>query len=767
MPSVATALKPLEAEPNIDFGPFRDSQLDDYGGTPERHLYFYLLHVDEHQGVLPKAFDLAKSRLKLADQLASDVPEPLNLPDYDDLSRGLQVMRAWWLDQQDELAKTLKDLTREQCEYLLRQFAPTALLDGCWLQNFSSAGTSHKELTAGMLKLYSHEVGDGYPARHHGNTYRDLIQSMGLYLPEVGSFEFIEQRDVIDASFRFPVFLLCISQFPRSFTPEILGLTLFYYVCGICPLYLALGDRLEQLGAGTRFLNMHLMDTCIRGPAETAVGMVRHYMETAALGVERDFDQHWRRIRRGFIAAYAASREGLDRGVRYARSPAKSPREKMIELIARKAHHASGYHAASMMHGKSIDDWLNPEHLDPEQFLSEFARSRYVKPGDSKGSLLLSKLTAFGGSMFRVFPPDELQVIAEWIDSLPQDQDSSNSGSSTAGARLPLLDRAGSNGGSPPLRKSRRDFHDASIKKYSQKPLGELYYYLLNIEHFPDVRPYALHFAKRWLNRAGTRLRHGVRPIPFEPYEHQALDAWLDAQHKRQVGSYKKQTGEPVQTREQVIEATVQAAPMILIDGAWVQNAANASTSHSQVGSKLFHIYVDEVGNGDVKLNHPNVYRELLAQMDVELPEFGTLEFSRWPGFRPEAFQVPVFWLCISQFPKRFLSETLGLNLAMELSGVGGTYRNTIDTLRYHGFDPLFVELHNTIDNVSTGHTAWAIESIKYHMDEMFARGGAGLVEKHWRRVWRGYRALSPPTGFVSWLCGSVVTYWDRRSADL
>ncbi len=92
----------------------------------------------------------------------------------------------------------------------------------------------------------------------------------------------------------------------------------------------------------------------------------------------------------------------------------------MIEPIARKAHHASGYHAATMMHGKSIDDWLNPDDLDPEQFLAAFARSRYVKPGDSKGSLLLSELTAFGGSTFRVFPPDELQVIADWFDSLPR-----------------------------------------------------------------------------------------------------------------------------------------------------------------------------------------------------------------------------------------------------------------------------------------------------------------------------------------------------------
>ncbi len=201
-------------------------------------------------------------------------------------------MRASWLDQRAQLSAALRDLTREKCEYLLKQFAPTALLDGCWLQNFSSAATSHKELTAGMLKLYSYEVGDGYPAQHHGNTYRDLVHSMGIYLPEAGSFYFIEQRDVIDASFSYPVFLLSISQFPRSFTPEILGLSLFYYVCGICQLYLALRDRLEQFGAGIRFLNIHLMGTSIEGRAETAIRMVRHYMERAADHAAGDIDRY-------------------------------------------------------------------------------------------------------------------------------------------------------------------------------------------------------------------------------------------------------------------------------------------------------------------------------------------------------------------------------------------------------------------------------------------------------------------------------------------
>jgi hypothetical protein len=640
------------------------------------------------------------------------------------------------------------------CADLVARYAPTALLDGCWLQNVSSAATSHTRLTVGLLKLYAHEIGDGDPAGHHGNLYRDLKHGLGVYLPEVGSCAFTEEHRLPDASFGHPVFLLSISQFPRSFMPEILGLTAFYYICGICPLYLALHDQIKRHGATTRFLELHALDRSIEGPAETAVKLVKDYMETAAARPGADPERDWRRIRRGFVAASSASLDELQRGLRFLQSPRKTPREKMIELIAGKAHHAYGYHADIVLEGRPLSEWLNEDHLDAPRFLDAFARSRYVRPGDAKGSTLFRTALAFRGPMFRIFSPDEMQVIAEWINSLPHDP-----GAPGEPDRAPNSDDTrpalpGCEGDPQPPRDAARSAERAGIKRYGRMPLGELYYYLLNIEHFPDVRPYARHFATRWLKLAGRGLHRGRRPIPFEPYAHAALDSWLDAQHRRQVESYRGKNGEPLQSRDELIESTVQQTPMILIDGAWIQNSSNASTSHTRVGSKLFHIYYDEVGNGDAELNHPNVFRELLAQMGVELPEFGTLEFGRWPRFRPGSFRVPVFWLSISQFPKRFLPETLGLNLAMELSGVGGSYRDAIDALRYYGFDPCFIELHNTIDNVSTGHTAWAIEAIKCHMDEMLAHGGTDLVEEHWRRVWIGYRALVPPTGFMSWCAG-------------
>lgn len=729
--------------PTVEFDRGGDSKRTEAEAASERALFYRLLHVDDYDSILPAVLSKMTARLDEAERSASDFPEALGPLDCEKLDQRVQEIRALALERQGQLSELARDLSRDQCIHLLKQYAPTALLDGCWLQNFSSAVTSHTKVAAALLKLYSTEIGDGDHSRHHGNAFRDLMQSLGVYLPDVPTVAFGEQRDVGDAAFSYPVFLLSISQFPRSFTPEILGLSLFYYVYGINPLYLALRNRLEKLGASTRFLDVHRLGPSIEGQAAAIVDTVKDYLGLVAKRSAEEAHRHWLRVRRGFNAANLASRQAMDAAILFIHSPAASPHEKMRALITRIARYAKGYHSGAMMQGKSLDDWMNPDELEPESFLDAFARSPWVSPGNAKSSYFFRKLVTFRGPMFRVFSPEELDVIAQWMDNLPHEVKRERPQSRGRESRPnggPQASNEKSNGHQPTNGKSEHE----SIERYSKVPLSELYYYLLNIERFPDVRPFAKHFAKRWLAQAGRELRRGERPLPFEPYRHDDLDLWLDAQHMRQVGSYVKDSDEPAQTREEIIESTIQLAPTTLIDGTWIQRAFNAGMSHTVIASKMFHIYYDEVGNGDTELNHPNVFRELLAQMDVELPEFGTLEFSHCPLFREESFRVPVFWLSISQFPRSFLSETLGLNLAMELSGVGGTYRSAIDALKHHGFDPYFVELHNNIDNVSTGHTAWAISAIKYHLDEMFARGGAELVEEHWQRVWTGYRALAP-----------------------
>jgi hypothetical protein len=92
-----------------------------------------------------------------------------------------------------------------------------------------------------------------------------------------------------------------------------------------------------------------------------------------------------------------------------------------------------------------------------------------------------------------------------------------------------------------------------------------------------------------------------------------------------------------------------------------------------------------------------------------------------------------------------FQPEILGLNLPIELSGVGDEYRRSADVLRHYGFSSMFTDLHNTIDNVVSGHTAWAIEAIKRHLDDVAQSGGHKELSRHWERLWVGYRGLRPP----------------------
>ncbi|MEK8174273.1 iron-containing redox enzyme family protein [Streptomyces sp. M19] len=125
------------------------------------------------------------------------------------------------------------------------------------------------------------------------------------------------------------------------------------------------------------------------------------------------------------------------------------------------------------------------------------------------------------------------------------------------------------------------------------------------------------------------------------------------------------------------------------------------------------------MGNGDRELNHPRIYRSLLAEMGVEPPPTGSPEFAAWPGFEDASFATPVYWLCVSRFPQTFLPEILGLNLAMELSGVGGGYRSASVALRHYGYSTQFVDLHNTIDNVATGHSAWAVDAIDSYLADL------------------------------------------------
>ncbi len=93
------------------------------------------------------------------------------------------------------------------------------------------------------------------------------------------------------------------------------------------------------------------------------------------------------------------------------------------------------------------------------------------------------------------------------------------------------------------------------------------------------------------------------------------------------------------------------------------------------------------------------------------------------------------------------MPEILGLNLAVELAGLGGPYMEARDILRFYKLPTLFVEIHNAADNVSNGHAAVSLEAIKRYMDEVAAREGPHNLDIVWHRIWSGIRSTLPQIG--------------------
>jgi hypothetical protein len=337
--------------------------------------------------------------------------------------------------------------------------------------------------------------------------------------------------------------------------------------------------------------------------------------------------------------------------------------------------------------------------------------------------------------MFRIFSAVEIQTIAQWINSLsrpsggpPWECYRSETAELTSGSCREVVGNALST-------YQKRD----SDSKYAQASVRDLYYYLVNIDRHPDIRPFCQDYVLRLLERVPCT---GGSAELIESYDRIALMEWFYARHRDQVAAYGPLQGAPNQSREELIDQYRQACPMFLIDGAWLQKWSSPHLAQSVIGSMLFQIYSDEIGNGTTKFNHTNIFRSLMGELGLNLPEFDTWEFAHLQSFEETSFALPAFLLCLSQCSQCYLPETLGLNLAIELFGVDNELRRGSDLLRYYGYSSLFLDVHNTIDNLDTGHSRLALTAILEYMRAIASLEDHPLLQQHWLRIRRGHQTL-------------------------
>jgi hypothetical protein len=282
----------------------------------------------------------------------------------------------------------------------------------------------------------------------------------------------------------------------------------------------------------------------------------------------------------------------------------------------------------------------------------------------------------------------------------------------------------------------------------------DFFYFLMNIDSYPDFAPRARQLAHEYLAQGRQNMTQldSDEVWGFFEYSPSALGNRLELIYANFVrdnqttanprllaqggGVFAAQNYLATSTREREIYKQLQMAPFNQLDGAWLRRAIPDGPV-DDVGELLAQIRQDELGDGETAQNHANVYTDMLKSLNIYLPDLHTRTYAQDPRLLDEAFTQPCFLLAISQFDDDFLPEILGMTLYLEWSSIG--LITTINTLESFGIDPIYYKLHVGIDNAASGHGARARQAVEMYLDQIRASQGEGPMREAWARIWTGY----------------------------
>ncbi|MGR9085739.1 MAG: iron-containing redox enzyme family protein [Gammaproteobacteria bacterium] len=664
-----------------------------------RELFYTLMHISERYAAYPAVYLFIKRQLS-----DSSPHEPIPDSRFED---GIDTAPLPELPLQPES----NDLDLRSG---VLQWMPVALTEPDWLQSVSQAATSQNPLAIDLMAAYLELTKGDTPAK----LFRALMLTAGIDPPPMVSRSFAQEEAIADCLFDFAATQVALGCLPRVFFPEILGFTLAY--CRT-PTILEIFRKSENHPVLTRYLDVI---ESRKNSTKTALSkVIDEYLQlfSGQAGELR------RRIQSGFLLYRSHVEQSRRHLCRLLQHP-PSTDERWAKLLRGKASFAVGHHRRVKLAGRTLDDWFAQSPFDSAGFASALKQSPYIDAEDPGNSPLL-KLFDFNGPMFGVLDEEERSILESWLIlehsgiSTPSDEtdDSAVDDAFTEAPCDPMID-------------------------FSNLGNRELYYFLVNVELYPE----ALVAAKQKVHEVLRAARRFSR-LPFSPYSHQAFESHIADLYRSELARYRPLGPRPKLSKEAYLWGIEQFAPAILIDGCWLQAAAQLkSRSNRTLVAFLLRIYADEIGNGRLKQNHPFIYQQLLNDIDLDLPSITSREFIEYPGFIDSAFDLPVYLLSISRYPIAFLPELLGLNMAIELSGLGNVYLRLSEEMKFWGIDPAIVDIHISIDNLSSGHAFLAKKTIQLYLDDIAAIHGVEAIQHHWRRIFDGYCSLhSVSRGFT------------------
>lgn len=281
-----------------------------------------------------------------------------------------------------------------------------------------------------------------------------------------------------------------------------------------------------------------------------------------------------------------------------------------------------------------------------------------------------------------------------------------------------------------------------------------LFHQLLNVTSYPGVLGDARDFVDYWLSEAArisNDREQAEQDIRFFEYSEQAFADRLDLIYQDLADDAdKSKPGDPgnvVRSHADAVERIKQLAPFNLLDGAWLRNVGRAGPQ-DEVRALLFSVWMDELGDGDVSMNHCNIYRDLCHSVGYAPPPINSREFAFDPTILDSAYQVPAFELAISQFTDEYFPEIIGMTLQLEWCVL--ELKPTRDLMEFFGINPHFYVMHIGIDNAVNGHGQRAADAVRLYLSQVREAGGEEAMQTAWRRIWNGYVAF-----------GSVGTFFE------
>jgi hypothetical protein len=611
-----------------------------------------------------------------------------------------------------EVAGRLRTAPAETAALVLRQRAPLALIEGCWLDTVSQPATQPAVIVNRLGSEQLALLGRGVARHTLAHRRRRLLEEHGVVLPDLLATDFLTAAGARPLTVVTAAFYLALSRLPASFLPEVVGVHCAFRALGTDA---ALFGDPPDPGHLPRLLAEYLELTA-RSPTG---GTDRARLFAAIRLVTRLELDHV-----AMLGDLAGWHQGLSLDAR------------MALVVARHGQHAGRQHHRVRISGVPLQDLLADAEADAAAFVRRLRASGQLRPLRG-GGCRLTRAIRFGGSMFGIFDDAEARTIEQWAAAVAAGEEpgadlvacTAGDEHATAWARMLAVADPG-------------DVHAVEPPALDER---QFLFRLVNVERFPSVLAAAQARARLVLAQAEGLFELGATG--------QYTDAsWFDyspaALRERVERIYWAKLVDPFQplaeipSRTEVINNQKRFALGSLIDGAWAHRIGNTGRFERPGSATLFAIYADEMGRGDVAKNHITLIHQVLASMDVHLPHLRAEEFLTQTELPDATYLFATYQLALALFPDSFYEEILGYNLGIEMFGLGELRLHEMQKMRHHHLDTSYEETHLSIDNVSAGHARQSVDLIVSHLDQAGA-AGPGAAGQAWRRVWRGYASFA------------------------